>query len=457
MPYRLLVALIVLLTSRADAAMMEHYDLAGLLLQADSVVVADRIGVIGELTQYRVVRSLRGTRKPGEPLELQDRYYNTSGHTLDARVVVFLRTSDNKPWVVPSGLRVFEGGKAFRFEQHDNPGPYVMVAQGQDPQDQWKDVPQLDLAGLERAIADAQKRVETLAAAKSITDSAKRRATVLSLFPPPGGSGGGFYVDLLAGQARVLLADAGDLEGSLLVDMRDRGMTHRARGFAKLADLVAIAKDPTRPTDVRITALEVATRGFDLASDFAALAAITTMIDDADPDLRAAAMAAAAEPAGTMTSDRAEQRKIDAWVAKIRNAIAKRYITEQDPRVIAAILAIYERSFRKPAPPRANGPRAVAIASATEGYLGAEVYCARPTKVDSADFVIRKGTTRVPTGSFSISVNCAESSSTAGGIGGPPAGTYDLGIELTLKGGGKLALPIGKLVVEPNGERRITR
>jgi hypothetical protein len=168
-------------------------------------------------------------------------------------------------------------------------------------------------------------------------------------------------------------------------------------------------------------------------------------------------MEAAAHPAGTMTSDRAQQRKIDAWVTKIRTAIAKRYATEQDPYVIATILAIYEGSFRKPAPIRAAGPRAVVIASVSDGALGAQVYCTRPTRVDTADFVIKQGTTRVPTGAFNITVNCADSSSTGGGVGGPPAGTYDLGVELTLKGGGKLALPIGKLVVDPNGERRITR
>lgn len=313
---------------------------------------------------------------------------------------------------------------------------------------------QLDLAGLERAIADAQQRIDALSAAKSIADPAKRRAAVLALFTP-GASAAGFYVDLLAERARRLLVAAGDLEGALLVDARDRGMAFNIASFAKLADLVAIAIDPKQSTELRTTALAVAGRGFGLSENFAELARIATLIDDPDPAVRAAAIATAAQPAQVTTSDQAQQRKLTAYSATTRTAIAKRYATEQEPRVLAAILAAYDISFRKPPPVRATGPRAVGLPRLVEASLGVDIYCLRPTKVTSAEIVLTTGTTRVPTGNFNVSVHCAGSSSTGGGVGEPPAGTYEITVELTIQGGSKVTLPLGRLTVDATGERRL--
>ncbi len=38
---------------------------------------------------------------------------------------------------------------------------------------------------------------------------------------------------------------------------------------------------------------------------------------------------------------------------------------------------------------------------------------------------------------------------------GPPPGTYQLGVEVTLKDGSKIALSLGRLVVDPGGERHL--
>lgn len=461
--FLLAVSLLVLgAPPRAEAAMMSHYDLSGLLLQADAVVIADRIGSApsgqGEaLGQYRVVRSLRGSRKPGEVVAVYDRGYATTGHAIDARAVLFLDTHDGQPQLVASGLRVLEAGKVWRFEQHSNPGPYVMVPQGKDPVDQWGlGGAQLDLAGLERAIAAAQQRIDALAAAKSIADPAKRRAAVLALFTV-GARSTGFYVDLLAARARTQLAAAGDLEGALLVDLRDHGATFRADDFAKLPDLVALARDPARAASVRVAALHVAGRGFGLASDLASARAIAALIDDPDPDVRAAAISAAATPAQTTMGDRAKQAQLDAEVARIRTAVARRFATEQEPGVLAAILAAYDSSFRKPPPSRTTGPRLVAIAELTADYLDVDVFCVRPSRVTDSAVIVTSGATRVPTGGVNVHVRCTGSTSTGGGSGAPPVGRYGLAVELAVAGAGKVTLPLGTLIVEPSGERRLER
>ncbi len=452
-----LVAIGLLAPSRADARMMVHYDLAGLLMQSDAVVIADRIGPVktpeGEYTRYRVVKSLRGSRKAGDLVQVYDAHFSTTGHKLDTQAVLFVMSFNGTPNLVSSGLRVLENGKVWRFEQQNNPGPFDMVPQGRDPQDQWGlGGRQLDLAGLERAIADAQQRIDAVAAAKSIVDPAKRRTAVLAVFPKGTGASG-FYVDLLAERARTQLVDAGDLEGALLVDARDRGMTFRSGSYAKLPDLVAIAIDPKRTPEVRRAALAVAGRGFALSDNFVELDRIATLIDDPDPGVRAAAIATAAQPAQVITSDRAQQRKLDAYSTKIRTAIAKRYGTEQDARVIAAILAVYDGAFRRSPPSRATGPRIVAVPNLANVYVGVDVYCVRPSKITNAEVILMTGATRVPTGAVNAQVHCGSSVSVGGGTGAPPAGTYELSIELAVQGSGKVTLPLGRLIVDATGDR----
>lgn len=454
---RLLAFAIVLLGAPlAEAKMMVHYDLAGLLLQSDSVVIADRVGPHGDLTQYRVVKSLRGMRKKGDLVEVWDSHFSTHGHTIDTPAVLFLMTHDGKPNLVSSGLRVIEHGKVWRFEQRNNPGPFDMVPQGKDPQDQWGlGGPQLDLPGLEGAIAAAQKRVDALAAAKSIADPAKRRASVLAMFPSGRGAGG-FYVDLLAERARTMLVDAGDLEGALMVDARDRGMTFRSGNYGKLAELVSIAADPKRSSEIRVTALIVAGRGFGLSEDFTELARIAKLIDDPDPKVRAAAIATAAQPAQVTTSDQAHQRKLNAYVANIRRLIEKRYAKEKADVVIAAVLAAYDISFRKPAPTRYLQPRIVAVPNIANAALGIDVYCVQPSMITNATVVLMTGTTKVPAGAANVSVHCADSVSVSGGTGTPPPGTYDLMVELSVKNSTKTTLWLGHLVVDPTGDLRLT-
>jgi len=159
---------------------------------------------------YRVERTIRGPLQPGNEVKVEEFLYATEGHTLDAQVVLFL----NNGSLLPSGLRVVEGGKVFRFEQWNNPGGWTMVPQGSDPQDQWQARPSVDLATFERQIAAAIARADMFRKASALTDRDRRRAALLALFVPPGGPKpfGGFYQDVLAQEAEQLLVKAGDVE-----------------------------------------------------------------------------------------------------------------------------------------------------------------------------------------------------------------------------------------------------
>jgi hypothetical protein len=454
----LVIWLLVVGVGQADAKMMVHYDLAGLLVQSEAVVIAERIGPAPAdgASRYRVTRSLRGGLKPGAELELYDGHYNTRGRTIEPRAVLFLSTHDGKPHLVPSGLRVIEKGKVFRFEQHDNPGPYVMVPQLRDPQDQWGlGGTQLDLVGLEAAITAAGRRVDGLAAATALTDPAKRRAAMLALFTR-GSPGGGFYVDVLANRAEAALAAAGDLEGALMIDLRDRGLSFVNPEYAKPAELLAIAKDPSKAIEIRVAALEVARRGFGLSNDHASVRAAAALIDDPAPQVRAAAIATAVGPARVTTSDRDQQRKLDALAVEIRGSLAKRYAIEQDPRVVAAIIAAYQDSLNKPLPPRASGPRFVATATLSDSSLGADVYCVRPSRITDSELIAKVGGARYKP-AFNVTVHCNGSASTGGLADGTtlPTGTYELIVELTIAGSPKVELSIGTLVVHASGEREL--
>ena len=135
-----LLALLCLLTAGdARAAMMAHYDLAGLALESDAIVVATRTPAADRTSTYHVTRAIRGPIAAGTDLVLDDGLYATEGHAIDPEVVVFLHRADAGGWyITSSGLRVVDGGQVFRFEQWDNPGGFTMVPQGHDPSDQWR-------------------------------------------------------------------------------------------------------------------------------------------------------------------------------------------------------------------------------------------------------------------------------------------------------------------------------
>ena len=99
----------------------------------------------------------------------------------------------------------------------------------------------------------------------------------------------------------------------------------------------------------------------------------------------------------------------------------------------------------------------MAAPSITDYYLVADVYCTRPTRITDSRFTLQSATGPVSPGPVNIQVHCDDSTSTGGGPNGtaPPPGTYQVGVELTLKDGSKVALSLGRLFVDTSGERHL--
>jgi hypothetical protein len=457
-----LVAVIILGAARADAAMMVHFDLAGLLLQSESVVVAERVGPSPMATtrsgrsRYHIVRVLRGPAKVGTDVDVWDSLFEQSA-TDDKSKVLFL---DAKGELVSSGLRVVRGGKVFRFEQWNNPGGWHAVPQGTDPEDNWRPgTPQLDMPGLERAIAAAAKRVDALAAAKLERDRAKRRAAMLALFAPPNGAtrgGPGFYTDLLAAEARTFLAANGDVEGALLVLLRDRGGPWRGRDIGDVRELLVIAADTKRDVELRIAALAAGRDRF--YEDDASINDVVAFIDDLDPRMRAAAITIAAGLTQISSSDRAIEDRIAKLRSRLAKTLAKLYATETDTMVLATIAAVYSDMWKKPLPARKGGPTVVGVAHVAGQSIQVDVRClGAAIRATDMKVTATSGGVVTPISTFNAWLHCGTGNGVGGGVYTPlPAGRYDLAIELGTKPA-PTKVPLGTLIVDANHDMRVDR
>jgi hypothetical protein len=447
------VVVVALAPRSAAARPMPHRDLAGLVMESDAVVVAERVSVehparYSEIGHYRVERALFGTMAKGMEVAVEQSLYATGRHNLDKRAVLFLVKGE----LVPSGMRVIEGGKVFRFEQFDNPGGWGMVPQGHDPQDNWQaGVAAVDLPTFEREVSDAVARVNAFATARGIADRDPRRAAMLALLVPPGGphATGGFYVDELARGIEQELVKAGDLEGGLLAFERDRSVLP-AYAFANLADLVAVATDRKRPLDLRVAAMQVVGSGLALIGDAAATHAMIAVLGDPSPVVRAAAVAVVS-PAHTVSSDPEEQARFAALERDQRAALMKLYATETDGDVLFVLLEVLDQPTG-----RRGGPDVVAHADLFGDDIRLAVRCARPdVKVTAARLVGPD----VP--GARIELTCGDHVDS--GLGGTAptqmvaAGRHPLTVEVTVAGGKTTTLALGTLVANGDGELLLER
>ena len=452
-----LVLVFALVSSRADARMMQHLDLSGLLLYSDSVVIADRVGpspttpVDQGRTRYRVTRVLRGPIKVATEVEVWDSLYEKTSNT----VILFL---DAKHELVISGLRAFENGKLLRFEQWNNPGGWTAVPQGEDPQDQWRTTPQLDLAGFERALAAAAKRIDAFEAAKQLTDVTKRRAALLALFAPPGGArgGGGFYHDELAERARVFLGGAGDIEGALMITLRDRSHFLYGVEFATVPQLLAFVGDIKRDLDVRVAAIATARESFHIIDDDANIAALIKLIDDPAAIVRAEAIQVAASMTDMMSSDKAEQKRINATRVKVRSVLAKKVATETDPIALAALAEAFTDVFKTSVPAN-KGPALVGRARVAGDGINVDLRCLKSVRAKDMKLLATSTSTGVTmeVGAINIWLHCGTGNGIGGGQPTPfAAGNYTLTVEVGTKPT-PIKVPVGTLSVDANHEMRI--
>jgi hypothetical protein len=451
---------LVLAPGVVHAKMMVHYDLAGLAMNSQAIVIADRGAPDAQagVTHYRVVRALRGTLPSGTDLALYDGLYDQRGHDLDTRVVLWLTRFDGEWFITSSGMRVVENGKVFRFEQWNNPGGWSLVPQGSDPQDMWRiGTPQLDMAGCERAIAAALRRVDAFEAARVERDPVKRRASVLAVMAPAGAArADGFYRDALAEAGRAALAESGDLEGALLVTARDHGSIGGGRDFGKLADLTAFAADASRPVPLRVLAINAIARRNDFLADAPAAAVVVALFADATPAVRAAAINAATRPAYAQSSDRREDRLMKQLAAQARAASSKLYEREQNAAVLYAIAEVLQDRDRRPLPTHRGLPVGARLSVARDAIV-LDLLCLDPSQ-RIATVKLDDASGEIP--AYRLNAWCGNKG-LSGANGAPPAsaplaaGVHKLHAELT-SGGKLIAVPLGSASADADGEITVT-
>ena len=135
--------------------MMHHHDLASLALMSDAIVLVQRgaerkIDAWRTATEHRVLKTYAGSLQPGDVVGIEYGAYalaplwgweDGGAPRISDEVILFLERATDQGAAAPdggappswqlaaSGLRIFVDGKAHRFEQAMNPGPYEPVPQ----------------------------------------------------------------------------------------------------------------------------------------------------------------------------------------------------------------------------------------------------------------------------------------------------------------------------------------
>ncbi len=448
---RLVLVLAVVLASRgAGAAMMEHYDLAGLVLRSESIAIVDRIAP----GRYHVVARLRGSIATGIELALEDSLYDFPIGT-DTRMYAFLAKRGIGYELVPSGLRIVVGGKVDRYEQRNNPGGWSAVAQGEDPRDEWQGSDAaITPATLTFAIGDAVRRVALLPLVRAERDQVKRRAAALALLAPRGDARSTeFYVDALAAEVRDLLVAGGDLEGALLADQRDHGETNLRPDFATVKALVGYASDPSHPSELRAHALAAAIRSpMQVINDPQVAEQVIALLAEPDPAVRAAAVPVAGLVATTAGDPDSPATTSNREAAK--TALASRYRVETEPDVLYALA---NSSALDPAPAKA-APPAVARVGVRNGKLAIDVICLAPSaRADNVKLTAIPATGNSLLGS-TMAVHCRgfQGSDITGMSPMPLPSHFALTLELAVDGK-HFAQRLGTIAFDATGELVLSR
>jgi hypothetical protein len=348
--YAVLLSLAV--AQSAHAAMLRHTDLAGLVWRSEAIVIAERdetkdARTAQQATRYRVTRSFRGPLHAGDELSLDDGNYaldsGVSVKPLDTTVVLFLvrtpdaeRSSAPQPWmIVPSGLRIVSQGRVYRFEQLRNPGLFVPVPQGHDPEDargELSDPQAVELIAFEAMLHAAIAQVAAFRATL-LLPTPDARAQVRQLLGPPRD----FFVPLhsysydnvLADESMSAFTAAGDVDGVLEVVAR----SHAWQWLHIDAPLLfERAVDSQRPVEVRCAALE--SLAMATPKDASMERAIAKLArTDATPEVRAAAITMLSDLTGVSDyGGRAAQKRRRVLFRSVASEVLAH---EADPRVLA--------------------------------------------------------------------------------------------------------------------------
>jgi hypothetical protein len=314
----LAVMVVLLMSAPATAAMLHHHDLCSLFVMSEAVVRAERVKErkVNEwerVETYRVTATWQGPLKVGDTIEVA----GSSSYADDSPFsqqpprkagptrVLFLRPVEPKRqkkvgaswWIVPSGMRVAFDGKVQRYQQVNNPGPYVPHPQGRDPLDvlglPGGDVP-TTWREFEGDLARAKDRADRIAAAiagKAIVPLldalgpplAERRHGPLPNF--------GFFRDHAALAILERLDEIGDLASFLEgVSRLEGGFDLRHPRLGKdLPALIAFARAGANPMPRRLAALSVLGNRWPFDPPPTA-SSVLPLLADRSPEFRAAAV-----------------------------------------------------------------------------------------------------------------------------------------------------------------------
>ncbi len=266
----------------AQGAQMSHHDLASLFFLADLIVVAEA-GPQHEGTPptrtFHVRQVLKGEGPRDATLQVIDL---APAWRLDTpapeQAVLFLRPPhpDHAGIRVPvsGGMLLVDGDQSYRLVQENNPGPYVAVALGHDPDDVlgWERPERgLPPRELEAALTAAASRATAASQALALEEGPAQRQALLALlpprrtFPPP-------MRHLVPGTYRNALAEAliaaiaASDDHAAFVDAMGRDLAYPLRHRhlsslratlvgARLDFLRATALDPSQPTSSRAAAV----------------------------------------------------------------------------------------------------------------------------------------------------------------------------------------------------------
>ncbi|MCB9565932.1 MAG: hypothetical protein H6710_01685 [Myxococcales bacterium] len=357
-----LVALVVIILAPARpaaAASLPHYDLRSLALQSDAIV---RVRIVDEPDDpsapitHQIVTSYLGELEVGAELRLPHAGYSSrtgsfgeGKRAFDDDAVLFLqRAAEGDPsgWrLTESGLRRCAEGLVYRYQQANNPGPYVSVPQGHDPFDVYGDPrgdPGLSMEEFEVEVLAAIAGAVAIRADLERIDDPAARARLLDRIGPAFGDDRDEPTMLVMlaidDQASLTIIEglwrAGHREDALAgVDRLRFPLGYH--GLALDADpswLLDVAGDPQEPMPLRRGALLLLEHDLDALAPPAALERLLALLADPDPEIRALA-------AGI---DAAEDTKDPRW----RAALIARIRGDEAPRARLALLSALRDATR---------------------------------------------------------------------------------------------------------------
>lgn len=347
----------------ARAKMMVHYDLTSLAFQSDAIVLARRVpsgsaqpnqgAWPSAPVRHVVVKSFAGNLHPDEVVDVFYSGYDLepaewsrhksvpAGTAIDDEVILFLKKNESatstEPYsLVASGLRVQLAGKVFRFEQFDNPGPYIPVPQGHDPLDLYEDRAGSDPLTLEDFEVDLLKAIARAGRVhEAVRAPADHRRELVELVGPTDGDLAtarviapfSFWYDAVATAALEAIGRTKDIALYLEAVSRLRGGVRLSARPFEAEHLAAYAVDPAAPLRRRVAALSV------LASD--------TLVAGSVPEKRVLGLLA--DPSPEIRIGAALALSPDERRPSIVAAFFDRWTVEKEEGVLSALLEQAQR------------------------------------------------------------------------------------------------------------------